>query len=200
MRHRAVVALEVVLDSDLPVGGDRIRAALAEDEGVDVDPAAVQQLGHAPEGLFERSRLRVRVHEDKRPPLRHGGGHEAEPVSVERALSLGARRRSQAAVQVVRPGVVRALQRLPLASLGDDHGAAVAADVDERAQRSVTVAHDDDRDVSGTARRARAGLANPLGWPGVMPGVAEDLLLLGSEHVRRQVPLPGQCLHATIVP
>ena len=73
------------------------------------------------------------------------------------------------------------------------------ADVHECAERRVAIAHDDERHVSGTAWEALTRLGGPLRGPRVMPRPTEDLLLLGPEHVRRHVPLPGQRFHGRIV-
>ena len=90
--------------------------------------------------------------------------HQAEALHVEVRLLLAARRRAQAAVEPVGPGVVGALDRAAALRLVHEHGAAVAADVQERAQRVLAVAHHQQRQPAhaawGTccrARRARRG-------------------------------------------
>ena len=63
-------------------------------------------------------------------------GRERQARGVEAGLALGPGRPTQRAVEVVRPRVVRALQRLAAAGALDDEMAAVPADVDEPAQDS----------------------------------------------------------------
>ena len=70
------------------------------------------------------------------------------------------------------------------------------ADVQERAQLSVTSAHDEDRDVAHMCRHELAGLRELIGAGDVLPEAAEDMLLLGPEHVWIGVPAPGKHLPA----
>ncbi len=76
MRDRAVVALEVVLDRDLPVRLDDVLAAVVEPEAVQVDACLGHRLGQDAERLAERVGLEVDVHEDERPPRVHLHGEE----------------------------------------------------------------------------------------------------------------------------
>src|SRR5947209_8429951 len=62
---------------------------------------------------------------------------ERERRAVEARLALGARRPAQRSVEVVRPGVVGALQRLAAAGALHHGVTPVAAHVHERAQLAV---------------------------------------------------------------
>ena len=132
MVDRAVVALEVVLDRDLPVGAQLVRVAPAERERVDVEPVAGDDLREVAERGGERLGLGVGVDEDERPPGVDRDRQQAERVAVEAGLEVAARRGAQGAVEAVRPRVVRALQRPAPGRRRGDERAAVAADVDER--------------------------------------------------------------------
>src|SRR5687768_16582367 len=134
MGSRAVVALEVVLGSNLPVAVELGLGALEEAERLEIDSRVCDQLGDAVEIVLERISVRVRVYEEQRPPGGKPERDEAELLLRDAAFSVSARRRDQAAVQPVGPGVVGALERLaPTRALADE-GAAVPTDVQERAK------------------------------------------------------------------
>ncbi len=100
-------------------------------------PAAATSSGSSPRCVGERRRVGVRVDEDERPPGIHLHRHEPELRLVEAGLALGARRGAERAVEAVRPRVVGALERLALPLALADERAAVAADVQERAERRL---------------------------------------------------------------
>ena len=139
VRDLAVVALEEVLADDLPVRLELGLPARVEDERVDVEPELGDLRGHRAERVGERLRVARRVHEDERPPRVDGDAAQAELVLREVRLLVRSRRRAQRAVEPVRPGVVRALQRLARPLAARDREAAVAAHVEKRAQLAVRV-------------------------------------------------------------
>ena len=98
-----------------------------------VEAAAGHLLRQLAECLRERGGAEVGVDEDERPPRVDEHRPQAPVGVVEPGLALRARRRAERAVEVVGPGVVRALQRLAAAAALGDLVAAVAADVDEPA-------------------------------------------------------------------
>src|SRR5439155_1778186 len=116
-------------------------------------------------------------------------------------FALGSRRLAQRPVEVVGPGVVRTLERLPAASTGCDHRAAVPADVHEGTQRPLAAADDDQWHVAGIAGDVGAGLADPFGRAGIRPRTLEDALLLPGEYVGGHVPVPRKRarVHVAIV-
>ena len=79
---------------------------------------------------------------------------------------------AQRPVEVVRPRVVVALERRARAAAVHQHRAAVAADVQERAQLAVAVARDDDRHAAGVGREERARRGHLLGAAAVLPASA----------------------------
>jgi hypothetical protein len=187
-----VVALEEVLCADLPVRlGLRLRA-LEEAQRVDVDPGLGEPLRHVLEALGEWLGVRVRVHEDERPPGVHPQRDEAELVRVDAAFALRARRGEETPVEAVRPRVVRALEGRALPGSLADERAAVTADVQERVERSFLVPHDDDRDSPRPRREERARLGDFVGASGVLPGALEDPPLLEVEDCGVRVPAPGK--------
>src|SRR5947207_2243352 len=112
MRDLAVVALEEVLAHDLPVGLDLGFPAGVVDEGVHVEPELGDLRGERAERVRERFRAGPGIGEDERAPGVDRDRDEAELVLREARLLLAARRLAEAAVEPVRPGVIRALQRL----------------------------------------------------------------------------------------
>ena len=65
---RAVVALEVVLDGDLPVGADLVVDALVEAQPVDVQPMLEDDLGEVIQRFAQRLGVSTRVGEHERTP------------------------------------------------------------------------------------------------------------------------------------
>ena len=191
---RAVVALEVVLDADLPVRRECPRRAAAERERAEVDAALRDERRHLAEHVGKRRRVRVGVHEHERPPGVDGGGQEPELRGVEPRLAVAARDLPQRAVEVVRPRVVGALQRRAAARAGEHGMAAVAADVHERAQHAVVAAHHEQRHGTGVGGQVAAGRGDLVRPPRVLPAAPEDALLLAGEDLRVGVPARGQAV------
>ena len=81
----------------------------------------------------------------------------------------------------------------------------MTADVQERAQVALLVAHDHDRDAGEVAGEERAGLCDLVGAARVLPGAPEDPLLLQPQHGRVGVPVErdraavGDRRHAAIL-
>jgi hypothetical protein len=191
VRRRAVIALEEVLHGDLPVRVQLHVHARMEDELRQVEIAG-HELRHDSERVGERRRVGIRVHEQERPP-HVGARRDQRPVGVvELRLALRARRLAEPPVQLVRPGVVRALKRLPAATPLHERGAPVAADVQEGAQLADPVAHDEKRDVAAVGREKRARLGDLLGAARVLPCAREDPSLLAPQDPRVGVPREGQ--------
>src|SRR6266536_13496 len=205
VRRRAVVALEEVLDDDLPV---RVRVELdprVEDELREVEVAR-EDRGQLSEVLVEWHGLRIRVDEEERAPGSGARGQKRPLVLVEAGLAVGARRRAQRSVEGVRPGVVAALDRLAPAAAVDEHRAAMPADVQECLQLALLVADDEDRDAAGVRRQERTGLGDLVGPAGVLPGAREDpgalaaaglLVAVPGEWERQRVSRDG---HAPMLP
>ena len=148
--------------------------------------------GSVAEELRQRLGLGARVDEQERPPGVDARRQQRPVGLVEARLAIGARRGAQRAVEVVRPGVVVALDRLARAAALRQHGAAVAADVQERAQLAGTVAHDEDRDAAGVGRQERAGLGDLVGAAPVLPGAREDQAPLAAQQLLVGVPAERQ--------
>ena len=192
MRGRAVVALEEVLRADLPVRLVLRLGPLKEAQGADVDAGLRDPVGDAVEELRERRGVGVRVDEEEGAPRLQPKRHEAELVGLDSAFAVRPRRREEAAVEPVRPRVVRALQRRALAAALADHRASMPADVEEGAQHSLAVAHEDHRHVAHARRPEGSRLGELARVPDVLPRAPEDPLPLELEHRRIRVPAPRQ--------
>jgi hypothetical protein len=152
------------------------------------------------EGGLERRPAGIGVHEHERPPGVHLDRGEAELVGIEPGLVRGARGAAQPAVEPIGPGVVRALDRAAPLRLADQEGAAVAADVQERAQVAVAVERHDHRQAAHVRREDAAGAAELGGVAGVLPRALEDLLALRRGYRGVGIPAVGQRLDAVILP
>ncbi len=157
VRGRAVVALEEVLGGDLPVAVELRLGALKEPQCVQVDARVGDALGDSVEEVLERPGVGIGVHEDQRAPGVDTQRDEAELLLVHAALLVPARGGDEAAVEAVRPRVVRALERLASPGAFADDRPAVPADVQERAQLVLTIADEDDGHVGdgGSEERRR---------------------------------------------
>ena len=152
-------------------------------------PQEAMHGGEVADDLLEGRRVGLRVDEDERAELRDGGLEQAELADGE---ALAARDLAQRAVEVVGPGVVGALERGAAPAALEHVVAAVAADVDERAEDAVRAAHDRERDGPGGDGDERAGLGDLVGAAGVLPAAPEDQLLLARQGVRVGVPPGGE--------
>jgi hypothetical protein len=155
---------------------------------VDVEAGGGDSLGDVAEQLGERRRLLVEVDESEGAPALQADGLERDVGEVD-ALALRSGSSAQRPVQVVRPGVIGALERLAVARLLDDDRPAVPADVDERPLLAVLALDEQDGHLPGPTGDDVARLAEAAD---VVPGAAEDRLLLARQHRRVAVPVPGR--------
>jgi len=119
--------------------------------------------------------------------------------AVQRVLVLAEagrhmRRRQQAALQIVGPVVIRALDAIDEVALGllAEPRAAMAADVEERVHGARPVSRDDDAFVAERAREVVAGARNLIGAAGADPAPEVEARELGAIEVRVGVEPAGQ--------
>ena len=194
-----MVALHEVLDDQLPVRLDVVDDPPADLEGVDgvvVDRLDVAEPGpdRAHHGVLERRRLVGDADPDVAEPLADVRGAQAVLLPADVGHPGQVRGGDQLAVQIVGPGVVRALERaLGLAAVrAAQPGAAVPADVEERARLPLAVTAEDQAlpaDLHGL-EVARLGQLAAAG--GAEPHLLEDPFLLLPEDLRGGVGVPGQ--------
>ena len=194
----AVVALEVVLDRDLPICLDLVGAAVVEAQRVHVEAVLRDNLGKVAQRDVKSRRVHIRVREHERAPRVHLRGHQAEAGHVEVGLVLAARRAAQAAVEAVGPGVVGALDRAALLRLVHEDGAAVAAHVQEGAKLLVAVEHHDQRQAAHLRGEHAAGAVQLAQVPHVLPRAPKDRVALQARHLGVDVPAVRQCLYARL--
>ena len=175
MDARAVHALLVVLDDQLPVGGDLVRVGAADRQALRLvrrDPVL--------ETVEEAVQRRCRSGDvDHRPavPLLDRDRCETVQRAVEAVGRLEVRCRQQRTVEPVPPAVVRALDRALVVGRAARHQlvGAVTAGVEEAAQHAVGAAHEHDLvvgDGDGDPRPRRVELDRP---PGAHPGAGEQV-------------------------
>ena len=136
-------------------------------------PLCGDDRGQVAERGLERRRVGIRVDEDERPPRVDRDGREREARRVEARLALRAGRAPERSVEVVRPRVVRALERLATARALDDEVAAVPADVDEPAEHAVRSRARPRRERGRCARRSTSPAPPPTPPARVRPGAAK---------------------------
>ena len=183
----AVVALEIVLDDDLPVRRRVVRHPPIEAEPRDIDANLGYELRERAERLGERWRLEIGVHEHHGSPGVDLDRAQAELARVEVGLPIRSRRRPEAAVELVGPGVVGALQGSLVAGPETDARAPVTADVDESPQLIVVVADEDDRYLPVLARQEVTGLGELFAAREVLPGQRRRA------GAARPLPRPDRC-------
>ena len=166
VRDRQVVALEVVVDVDLPVALDDVVAPLHQPHGRHVVAGRGDLRQGSPPSSRPAAAPRVHRFTNTNGPQRLDPDRYEPEVLLRKpsvsSISGAARRR---AVQAVGPAVVAALQRLAVALRQCHLPRPMPADVVEGAQRAVEPAGDDDRLVEHGHRDevARPLRARPSG-------------------------------------
>ena len=186
MHTRAVVALRVVLDEDLPVRRHVVRLALGESQWREVKTC--KHVNKIVEVREKRLSLFVEGEEDEALPRLAAQRHQVVVAGIESLQIFGVLRLLQLAVGAVDPGVIRADDLLRLAAVGLAVGgpfnkrcAAVAAGVDKGVQLVVFAARDDHLLTSELQQSIGADVWRLLFASDATPLVAEDLLRLPVE-------------------
>ena len=184
MDERAVVALVVVLDRDLPVGrqlvlvGDGGPQALALPRG--------RQCAEPAQVILEGPRRAVHVDEHPATPL--GVAHREKPhrsrVEVRHVPEVG--RQPERPVELVAPGVVRALDDSPdrPRATGQQFVSAVATDVGEGVQLAGPVPRQQHPGGADADRLLRRRLAQLIDTARAHPTAVEEMGSLPLEHAR----------------
>ena len=190
---RAVVALAVVLGDQLPVRADLVHDLLRRPERGEVEP------GHVVDEVAElrleprRHRLVGEAQEHEALPGLAPDGGQAVGVEGEVVEVLGVLGAHEAAVELVDPGVVGALEADGLAALALlDRGAPVAAHVVERADLVVPAADQEHALAQHVAHEEAAGLGDLLRAADREPVALQDVLALPVEDRRVLVGPRGQ--------
>ena len=203
MHARHVIALQVVVDVDLPVAADVV---------AHVQPVAVagQRMGGAEARVdaghqrIERAGALVECGKDQALPLRDAGLRERDRADVEvlRAAHLGGA--AKPAVERVAPAVVLADQfecatcRAGCARLQRARGfagqrtGAMAAYVVQRAQHAVVAAGQQQRHGADLGSQRAAGLRDLRGMADQMPAAREHALAVERGEVRLDIAGRGQ--------
>ena len=195
----AVVALHEVLDDELPVGLHVVGDPPAQGEVGDVValdglgvPEALLDVAH--DVLLEGRRVLGQADPDVAEVLADRDGDQAVLLAVDVGHLGEVGGGDELAVEVVGPGVVRALEgaRGFAGVLHAQLHAAVAADVVERPDAVLPVAGDDDGLPPDLDGAEGSGLVQVGGAHGAEPHLLEDALLLGAEDCLVHVGGAGQ--------
>src|SRR5690349_17773549 len=141
MRDGNVVALEIVVDVNLPIAVDHVVAALGEFQTFELEAAHL--LGNLSQAGGERLGVEIEIHKDKLAPGFAAQRHHAHGAAVEEFDAIDVRRANQAAVERVGPAMILAAQNVFAAAAERDGPGAMTADIAEGAQLALLVAHDD---------------------------------------------------------
>src|SRR5882672_2161147 len=156
MEAGAVVALAVVLGHELPVGFDVVRARRRRPEARDVEAREV--VDEIAQLLLERGSFLGQRDEQEALPLVEPNRPKAEVLDGEVLEVLRVPGPDEPPLEVVDPGVVRALEPNGRpAGLFDHGGAAVLADVVEGADGVIAATNDQEWLTVDVGDEVRAG-------------------------------------------
>src|SRR5437762_475568 len=142
MRYGNVVALEIIVDVNLPVAVDDVIAALREVQALELE--AVGLLGDLPQVGGKRLGLKIEIDENELAPGFAAQRHHAHGVAVEEFNAIDVGRPDEAAVEGVGPAVVLAAQDIFAAAAEGDGARPMAAHIAESAEFAFLVSDNDD--------------------------------------------------------
>ena len=193
MDLRAVVALAVVLDRDLPVRGELVGVRRSEHEVF--RPVAVDDDLEVAEVRRELGRVAARVAEEPAVPFLDPRVDERELAFVER-VHVEARRRTQVPLETVDPRVVRTADPSLRPSLADRRAARAHGDGRRCGTRAAAVvaAHQQEAVVADGDRglRSRRAEVEVCRATDAHPGALEQVALLPREDLRGRVGVGRQ--------
>src|ERR1700676_1479787 len=143
MRDRNVVALEVVVDVNLPVAVQHVVAPLHAAKACKLESARLRR--NRPENGRKRLRFQIKIDENELFPRLQPQRHHTHGAAVEELHDLHIGRANQPTIERVRPAVIAATENIFAAATLRDGPSAVAADVAEGSQRPFLVAPDQSR-------------------------------------------------------
>ena len=155
MHQRNVVPLEEVVDVHLPVGLHRKFAR--RDVAHALQPERRAALAHAGKHLVERGRRGIERSEQQRTEAMHLHALQPDLRRIELLRAFHLHRAQELAAEIVGPAVIAAHQPLRLAAAVGDRTGAMAADVEEAADRAAVV-REQQRLVAEPRREVVAGI------------------------------------------
>ncbi len=191
-----------VLEVEFPVAFVRVLEHAASELELAVRGAVdhvVERRGHETEIVLEARSLRREAAEHEAAvarDARHREHREFRARRVEmRGIAVQQRRGLEAAVEMVGPAVIATAELVGVPAVGGDHhGAAVGALIVQQTDRSVRIAHQQQRLVADTGGEKVPGVSDLALMPDIDPGRAEDLRELALEYIGIGVEAP---VHAT---
>ena len=137
-----VVALEIVVDVNLPIAIDDVVAALGKLQAFKLKTTRL--LRNLTEIRGQGLGLQIEVHEDKLFPGFAAKRHHSHGAAVEEFNAFNVRSADQTAIESVSPAVILATQNVLAAAAKRDRTGTMAANVAESTQFPLLVANDDD--------------------------------------------------------
>ena len=137
-----VVALEVVIDVDLPVAVDDVVAAFDQVEAIELEGPRL--LGDVAEARGERLSSGIEIDEDESFPGFEAKREHAHGAAIEEFDAFDIGSADEAAVEGVGPAVVLAAEDIFAAAAEGDRSGSVTANVAEGAQRALLITDDED--------------------------------------------------------
>jgi len=142
MRDGNVVALEIVVNVNLPIAIDDVVAALGKLQAFKLKTTRL--LRNLTEIRGQGLGLQIDIHKDEPFPGFAAKRHHAHGAAVEKFNTVNVRRTNQAAIQSISPAVILATQNVLAAAAKRDRTGTMAANVAESTQFPLLVANDDD--------------------------------------------------------
>jgi hypothetical protein len=184
MERRAVQTLVVILNDQLPVGLHVIHDPMRDDE---IAHSPGRELFRESGKLVAERRSAIRkIDEDEAVPHVRPNGAQRELLAPESGRPVHVRRADQPSLVVIRPRVIRALNRAAKGArrLIAQLRAAMAAHVVKRPHAAVVGrAHDDQRIARDAPRDERAALRQLAQPSDADPHAAIEALLLAREQI-----------------
>jgi hypothetical protein len=191
---RDVVALEVVVDVDLPVAGDVVADAAVVAVAFQVPVRAQALVDVLDEGVERRGVAFIHCCEHQALPNANGELRQLHLVHFEVGRRAHFRRGAQRAVERVGPAVIAAAQRLRRQAVAlRERTGTMSADVVEDADFAIGTTHGDHRQAGEVADHVVAGVLQLAHVRKELPTAVEDQATVGRRHRRVGVVVRRQC-------
>ena len=191
MRRGAMIALEEIVDADLPIGLDDADAAARTVVGA-LHLGETRDMGlefrQEPASLLRQGLgMGVQVVEDERPQCLDPDRREAELAFVEALHLLRTPGTAERSGQVIGPGVIGAGDHLGPAVAFQKLMSPMGADIVEAAQFAILAAADEDALVVDRGGDVAPGLGQVADVASQLPGAEEYCLALCGKDLGRRI-------------
>ena len=189
VRDRAMEAFGIILHRILPIGAQRIFAAIGADERGGLRREGGDLGGERSGDRLEIRRRAVEIDEEESEEGAEADGSEVEAPLVEVRQMLGAARAAERAGEVIGPGVVGAGDggRFQPAFALEQAMGAMLADIEEGPDLAVPVAQQKHALVQYVADDIAARLGDHRDMADILPAAVEDPPPLALEDLRVEI-------------